>query len=135
MARTLTIGQVATATGVPAKTIRYYEAVGVLRRASRTSAGYRQYGEAELERVRFVRRARALGLSLGQVRELVEALEGNAGTGVRPVLRSLVRRQLAAVRRQRGELDVLQRQLESLHRRLARRAPAPRNGACRCLGG
>jgi DNA-binding transcriptional MerR regulator len=133
MAPTLTIGQVARATGVPARTLRYYEAVGVLRRADRSAAGYRQYGERELERIRFVRRARALGLSLHDVRTLAGALDGHAGTRVRPVLRALVGQQLAAVRRQRGELHVLQRQLERVQQRLATRAPAARDGACRCL--
>ena len=133
MARMLTIGQVATATGVPAKTIRYYEDVGVLPRASRSLGGYRQYGDREVERIRFVRRARALGLSPGQLRELTAALEGDSGARMRPMLRSLVGTQLSSVRRQRAELRLLQRQLERAQRRLARRAPVHRNGACRCL--
>jgi DNA-binding transcriptional MerR regulator len=135
MARTLTIGQAARATGVTPKTIRYYEEVGVLPRTSRSAGGYRQYGDREVERIRFVRRARGLGLSVAQLRELTSALGGDAGARVRPVLRAVVGTQLAAVRRRRAELRLLQRQLEGVRRRLAARAPAPRDGSCRCLDG
>src|SRR6266498_2017614 len=58
MAHALTIGQVAKATGVATKTIRYYEEIGVLPRPRRTPAGYRQYDPPSVERLRFIRRAR-----------------------------------------------------------------------------
>ncbi len=133
MARMFTIGQVAKAAGVPAKTIRYYEDVGVLPRTARSVNGYRQYGDREVDCIRFVRRARGLGLSLEQVRKLTAVLHGDSGTRMRPILRALVGTQLSAVRQHRGELRLLQRQLEDVQRRLRRRAPASRNGACRCL--
>ena len=62
MAQALTIGQLAQATGVSARTIRYYEEVGVLPRPGRTTAGYRQYAQQGVHRLRFIRRARAPGL-------------------------------------------------------------------------
>ena len=62
MTQPLTIGQLAKATGVTSKTIRYYESVGVLRPPARSSSGYRQYDQSAAERLLFVRRARALGL-------------------------------------------------------------------------
>ena len=62
MAEPLTIGKFAQATGVPAKTIRYYEQVGVLPAPARTAAGYRQYTRHAVHRLLFIRRARALGL-------------------------------------------------------------------------
>src|SRR5262249_39715242 len=54
----LTIGQVAETTGVPPKTIRYYEAIGLVPPAPRTTTGYRQYDESAVDRLRFIRRAR-----------------------------------------------------------------------------
>jgi hypothetical protein len=70
MERLLTIGQLAQATGVSAKTIRYYEQVGVLPMPSRSASGYRQYGRGDVHRLLFVRRARALGLSLATLKAL-----------------------------------------------------------------
>ena len=64
MERPLTVGQLAHATGVPAKTIRYYEQVGVLPVPRRSGAGYRQYSRHDVHRLLFIRRARALGLPL-----------------------------------------------------------------------
>ena len=60
----LTIGQVAKTSGVAAKTIRYYEQIGVLPAPSRGVSGYRLYDEPAVERLRFIHRARSLGLPL-----------------------------------------------------------------------
>jgi len=60
MARSLTIGQVAKTSGVAAKTIRYYEQIGVLPSPSRAASGYRFYDQPGVERLRFIRRARFL---------------------------------------------------------------------------
>jgi len=64
MERPLTVSQLARATGVTAKTIRYYEQVGVLPAPRRSAAQYRQYSRRDVHRLLFVRRARALGLWL-----------------------------------------------------------------------
>lgn len=67
----MVIGALAERTGVTAETIRYYERVGVLPQPVRGNAGYRRYGPADVERLSFVRRARDLGFSLDEVRELL----------------------------------------------------------------
>jgi DNA-binding transcriptional MerR regulator len=133
MAQALTIGRLAAATGVPAKTIRYYEQIGVLPIPRRTAAGYRQYDEAATQRLRFIRRARSLGLPLRDLKALATALDGGPQPALRPRLRALVRAQLAAVQHQRAEFALLQRQLEEARHRL-RTAPRPsRTEGCRCL--
>ncbi|MGH7309837.1 MAG: MerR family transcriptional regulator [Candidatus Rokuibacteriota bacterium] len=133
MARALTIGQVAKATGVAAKTIRYYEAIGVLPRPSRTASGYRQYDQPALQRLRFIGRARALGLSLQALKALTITLDGGSWPALRPGLLALVRKQLSAVEHRITELESLRRQLEQVSERLLTAPRARHPGPCRCL--
>lgn len=67
----MNIGQAAARSGVPAKTIRYYEEVGLTRPAQRTNNGYRAYSETDLHILRFVQRARSLGFTMKECRQLL----------------------------------------------------------------
>ncbi len=67
----MNIGEAAKASGVSAKMVRHYEAVGLIPAAARTVAGYRQYGHADVHTLRFVRHARDLGFSIAEIGELV----------------------------------------------------------------
>jgi DNA-binding transcriptional MerR regulator len=66
------IGRLAKETGVPIKTIRYYEDVGLLPKAPRTESGYRLYGQGTAELLGFVKKAQNLGLSLSEIREILQ---------------------------------------------------------------
>jgi DNA-binding transcriptional MerR regulator len=70
--RQLKIGDLARITGLSIKTIRYYERRGLLEQPPRTEGGYRLYGPEEVARLQFVQRAKLLGLTLEEIRELVE---------------------------------------------------------------
>jgi MerR family copper efflux transcriptional regulator len=65
------IGELAAASGITAKMIRHYESIGLLPRPTRRDSGYRDYGAPDLHRLRFVRRAKDLGFSIDQIRELL----------------------------------------------------------------
>ena len=135
MERPLTVGQLARATAVPAKTIRYYEQVGVLPAARRSAAGYRQYSLRDVHRLLFIRRARALRLSLPQLKVLTAELESEQCVTLRPRLQVLVTEQLRAVQRQIIEFQVLERQLTQVLQRLQTVTTAPHTRGCRCLDG
>lgn len=133
MARTLTIGQVATTTGVAARTIRYYEQIGVLPVPRRTASGYRLYDEPAVERLRFVGRARSLRLPLRRLRTLTSTLNGERRPTLRPQLLALVHAQLSTVQYQIAELELLRRQLEEVSRRMLTSVRRRHTGPCRCL--
>ena len=71
----MNIGQAAAVTGVPAKTIRYYESIGFIRPAVRTTAGYRVYNEAEVRVLSFIQRSRSLGFSIDEISRLLNLWE------------------------------------------------------------
>lgn len=71
----LTVSKLARRVGASPDTVRYYERLGLLRQADRTSAGYRQFGENDVERMRFIQAAQRLGLELAEIRELLDIKE------------------------------------------------------------
>jgi DNA-binding transcriptional MerR regulator len=76
------IGDVAKAGNLSVQAIRYYERLGLLPAAGRTSTGYRTYGPESLDRLRFIRQAQALGFSLDEIREILRLrYEGRSPCG------------------------------------------------------
>jgi len=73
--RRLTIAALAKASGVHLETVRYYERIGLMPKPERTARGYRNYGEEDVRRLSFIRRAREIGFSIGEIKELLVLAE------------------------------------------------------------
>lgn len=106
------IGELASRSGVATKTIRFYEDAGVLPTASRNRSGYRDYGQEALDRLEFVRRAQAAGLSLREIAGIVAIREG--GSTPCEHVEEVLSRHLARVRGQLAELVALEGHLMTL---------------------
>ena len=89
------IGELAADLGLNPKTIRYYEELDLLPAPIRTAAGYRLYGAADYERLRFIAKAKAIGFTLREIREILALRDG--GDEPCPHLGPLLDRKLAAV--------------------------------------
>jgi DNA-binding transcriptional MerR regulator len=108
----LTIGQLGKATNTKVETVRYYERIGLLAAPGRTTGNYRTYDVDALARLSFVRRARDLGFSIDQVRELLDlAGQGQRDCGSVDVLAN---EHLAEIDRKLADLNALRRELGAL---------------------
>jgi DNA-binding transcriptional MerR regulator len=106
----LTIGKLAAAGGVGVETVRFYQRRGLLTEPARVGAGYREYSEADQERLVFIRRARALGFTLGEISDLLGPAEANSTAEIVSAAHS----KLADVERQVRELEVVKCRLRRL---------------------
>jgi Cu(I)-responsive transcriptional regulator len=106
------IGDLARATDTKVETIRWYEKEGLLPRPSRTAGNYRAYGQDELARLNFIRRARDLGFPLDQVRALLDLAENREGDCAS--IDVLAAQHLAEIDRKLADLTALRRELSTL---------------------
>ncbi|MDP2954501.1 MAG: MerR family transcriptional regulator [Chloroflexota bacterium] len=138
----LTIGELAGELQLNPKTIRYYEEVGLLSKPRRSESGYRLYSRDDIERLRLVKRAKLLGLSLAEIKELVEyAIDGRCST-LKGHLLSLVGAKLEEIDQKMQELVVFRGELRRCQSELSRRfnseaqqeGEIPPSASCRCIG-
>ena len=124
------IGDLAQATGTPVDTIRFYEREQLLPAPGRTAANYRVYGAAHADRLRFIRRARSLDMSLDEIRALL-AFKDAPGPSCESV-NAVLDAHMAHVYQRIAELQALAEQLSELRSQCA----TDRSGAdCGILGG
>jgi len=121
-AEELTIGRLAARAGVGVETIRYYQREGLIAEPPRPVRGYRRYPLASLARLRFIQRAKALGFSLAEIRELLVLGDGCCGR-----TQALAERKLDLVRDKQHQLAAMARALETA---LTACQSNPDNAAC-----
>jgi len=106
------ISQLAKLSGVPSKTIRYYEEIGLVPNASRNSNGYREYGQTDIEQLAFIRRCRELQIPIEQIKKLVQVRRDEKAPCKEVDM--LIAQQLENVRHTMAELALLEQTLCTL---------------------
>lgn len=106
------IGEASAATGISAKMIRHYESIGLIPAANRTFANYRLYNDADLHRLRFIKRSRVLGFSMKRIESLLSLWNDphRASAEVKKLARSHVEELAGKI----SEMQAMQRTLENL---------------------
>ena len=122
------IGEVAERSGVPAKTIRFWEDHRLLPAPARTPAGYREFDPASLERLAFIRHALAAGLTLEHIRQVLDIHDDGQPPCVH--VGGLIARRLAEAEARLAELARARDQLAALAARAAAQDPADCRGYC-----
>jgi MerR family transcriptional regulator, copper efflux regulator len=115
MEGTVNIGDVAEATGLPAKTIRYYESAGLIEPPARSAGNYRLYDERHVQTLRFIQHARQLGFSVKEVGALVALWRDKRRASAD--VRRLAAAHLDAIDARIAELKRMRQTLEGLVRR------------------
>ena len=108
----MNIGQASKASGVSVKMVRHYEAVGLLPKATRSFGNYRLYGESDVHMLRFIKRARALGFSMGDIKELVGLWKNKSRSSAS--VKKIAGKHLEALRLKIAELKSMAVTLEHL---------------------
>jgi DNA-binding transcriptional MerR regulator len=119
------IGDLAEVAGVTVDTLRYYEREGLLPRAGRTAGGFRLYSEETEQRLQFIKQARELGLSLREIRQLVDPKNGRCSA-----MRKVIVDRLAYVDRRLHDLTSFRRTLETALERCDETLGRSKNAAC-----
>lgn len=108
----MNIGQAAERAGISAKSIRYYESVGLIARASRRDNNYRDYGDQEIAELRFIHRARSLGFSVKEVGDLLALWRDRKRASQQ--VREVARRHIDDIDRKIAELQSMRATLNTL---------------------
>lgn len=125
MSTHLTIGEIADAAGVPTTTVRFYERRGLVSPEGRSDSNYRLYGDASLERLRFIVAAKDAGFALGDVRALLDFADG--ATPPCQEVQHLIEERLSRTRAQKERLDEIDKRLSTWLRACKR---AEKEGRC-----
>lgn len=124
----LFIGKVAAQTGLNPKTIRYYEALGLLPKPERTESRYRLYPPQAVERLEFIKKAQGLGLTLSEIREILAIRQQGHLPCVH--VRALLKEKVTDLDRKMADLKMLRDRLQALLRNWNRQARQGKASIC-----
>jgi MerR family copper efflux transcriptional regulator len=110
----MNIGEAAAAAGLSAKAVRHYEAIGLLPRASRTGSNYRMYAPNDVHTLRFIRRARSLGFSMADIKELLGLWHNRSRSSA--AVKRIASKHVDDLKRKVAELEQMVTTLEHLIR-------------------
>ena len=108
------IGQASRASGVSVKRLRHYEAIGLLPQVGRTLGNYRVYSMSDVHTLRFIKRARALGFSMENIRELLGLWQDRSRSSA--AVKRMVGKQIEALKRKRHDLEAMVDTLQQIAR-------------------
>lgn len=111
-AQIITIGRLASEAGTNVETVRFYEKAGLLPAPLRTGSNYRSYDPSHICRLTFIRRARALGFSLDQIRELISLADQR--TRSCSTADAIAKAHRAEIERKIADLQILKTELDSI---------------------
>ena len=106
------IGQAAERAGVSARMVRHYESLGLLAGVARTDSGYRQYTEADLHTLHFIRRSRDLGFSMEEIAELLALWQDKQRASSQ--VKQIAQRHIASLNERIAAMQAMQRSLQAL---------------------
>ena len=112
--KAMNIGEAAARSGISAKMIRHYEELGLMPKVRRTASNYRRYEASDVHTLRFIRRARQLGFSTAQIKELVGLWQNKARSSV--AVKKIAGKHLSELKTKIAALDSMVRTLEHLSR-------------------
>ena len=106
------IGQAAERAGVSARMVRHYEGLGLLAGVARTDSGYRQYTEADVHSLRFIRRARDLGFSMDEIAQLLGLWQDKARASAQ--VKQIAQKHIQSLSERIAAMQAMQRSLQTL---------------------
>lgn len=118
--KTISIGQLAKLSGIGRETIRFYERKSLLPTPQRTASNYRRYPQEAVARLQFIRRAKALGFTLDEIRDLLSLQDAN---GDRAQVKQLAQHKLSQIRARIDELTRMEEALSEVHAQCSGNGP------------
>jgi DNA-binding transcriptional MerR regulator len=118
MSQTLTITQLGKTVGLPSKTIRFYEEIGLIPKADRAENGYRLYQADTLNQLKYIKAARDLDLPISQIRKLMIGCEGKSCEHTKKYIQEEIENYQEILEKKIQQFQTLQRKLNSLHTKI-----------------